>query len=320
MSKDVIKRVFKVQVIDKDESGSPKLDKNGNLKLIEKEFAVRLPTYNVINEANKLKSKTFNEAINEGHMLRDQLEDTLRQRGLWNDQRQMEYDTLRKEILDREYQLEKGGIKLSDAKKLALEMKEKRNRMIELLSSRSDLDNETCEGKAENARFNYLFAHSLVYNNDELTPYYPNGLEDYLVDMDNPIAIKGATEFFYLLTGTESLDDKLPENRFLKRFRFVDDKYRLVEKETGRLIDKEGRYVDEYGNYIEYNEDGTYYYVDINGRKLDEETGNFLIDEVAPFLDDDGNPILEEEKPKRKRRTKKTEVTETTETEVETDA
>ena len=319
---DVSKRVFSIEVIDTDENGIAKLDKSGNLVFVNKEFAVRLPSYKVMDEANKLKSKVFRESLDAGDMLRDQLEDILRQKGLWNDHRQMEYDTLRKEILDREYQLQKGGIKLSDAKQLALEMKEKRQRMVDMLSGRSDLDSQTCEGKSENARFNYLFAHSLVYNDDELTPFYPNGLEDYVVDMDNPIAIKGATEFYYLLSGTENLDDKLPENKFLKRFKFVDDKYRLVEKGSSRLVDREGRYVDEYGNYIEYNEDGTYYYVDLNGRRLDEKTGNFVVDEPAPFLDEYGNPILEdeevvaEEEPKKKttrkrRTTKKAETVET---------
>jgi hypothetical protein len=229
---------------------------------------------------------------------------------------------LRKEILDREYQLQKGGIKLNDAKSLALEMKEKRQRMVEMLSGRSDLDSQTCEGKSENARFNFLFAHSLVYNDDELTPFYPNGLEDYVVDMDNPIAVKGATEFYYLLSGTENLDDKLPENKFLKRFKFVDDKYRLVEKGSARLVDRDGRYVDEYGNYVEYNEDGTYYYVDVNGRKLDEETGNFVIDEPSPFLDEYGNPVLEEddveetvaEEPPKKKTTRKRKTTKKAET------
>ena len=314
---DVTKRVFSVQVIETNDDGTAKLNDDGTFVFTEKEFAVRLPPYKIMEEANKLKGKVFRESLNSGDMLREQLEDILRQKGLWNDQRQIEYDTLRKEILDREYQLEKGGIKLSDAKYLALEMKEKRERMVEMLSGRSDLDSQTCEGKSENARFNYLFAHSLVYNDDELTPFYPNGLEDYVVDMDNPIAIQGATEFYYLLSGTDNLDDKLPENKFLKRFNFVDDKYRLVEKGSTRLVDRLGRYVDEYGNYIEYNEDGTYYYVDVNGRKLDEETGSFVIDEPSPFLDEYGNPISEEEedvavaveKPKkkttRKRRTTK---------------
>jgi hypothetical protein len=319
---DVSKRVFSIEVIDTDEHGVPKLDSNGNLVFLEKEFAVRLPSYKVMEEANKLKSKVFRESLDSGDMLRDQLEDILRTRGLWNDQRQIEYDTLRKEILDREYQLQKGGIKLNDAKQLALEMKEKRQRMVDMLSGRSDLDSQTCEGKSENARFNYLFAHSLVYNDDELTPFYPNGLEDYVVDMDNPIAEKGATEFYYLLSGTENLDDRLPENKFLKKFKFVDAKYRLVEKGSARLVDRDGRYVDEYGNYIEYNEDGTYYYVDLNGRRLDEKTGNFVVDEPAPFLDEYGNPISEdeevvaEEEPKKKttrkrRTTKKAETVET---------
>jgi hypothetical protein len=164
-----------------------------------------------------------------------------------------------------------------------------------------------------------------VYNDDELTPFYPNGLEDYVVDMDNPIAIKGATEFYYLLSGTENLDDRLPENKFLKKFKFVDAKYRLVEKGSARLVDREGRYVDEYGNYIEYNEDGTYYYVDLNGRRLDEKTGNFVVDEPAPFLDDYGNPISDEEEvaeePKKKttRKRKTTKKAETVET-VDADA
>jgi len=319
---DALKRVFSIEVIDTDEDGTPKLDNAGNFVFVEKQFAVRLPSYKVMEEANKLKSKVFRESLDAGDMLRDQLEDILRQKGLWNDQRQIEYDTLRKEILDREYQLQKGGIKLIDAKELALQMKEKRQRMIDMLSGRSDLDSQTCEGKSENARFNFLFAHSLVYNDDELTPFYPNGLEDYVVDMDNPIAVKGATEFYYLLSGTENLDDRLPENKFLKKFKFVDAKYRLVEKGSARLVDRDGRYVDEYGNYIEYNEDGTYYYVDLNGRRLDEKTGNFVVDEPAPFLDEYGNPISEdeevvaEEEPKKKttrkrRTTKKAETVET---------
>jgi len=322
---DVAKRVFTIEVIDTDQDGAPKLDKAGNFTFVDKEFAVRLPAYKIMEEANKLKSKVFRESLDQGDMLRDQLEDILRNKGLWNDQRQMEYDTLRKEILDREYQLQKGGIKLVDAKELALEMKEKRQRMVDMLSGRSDLDSQTCEGKSENARFNFLFAHSLVYNDDELTPFYPNGLEDYVVDMDNPIAVKGATEFYYLLSGTENLDDRLPENKFLKKFKFVDAKYRLVEKGSARLVDREGRYVDEYGNYIEYNEDGTYYYVDLNGRRLDEKTGNFVVDEPAPFLDDYGNPISDEEEvaeePKKKttRKRKTTKKAETVET-VDADA
>ena len=76
----------------------------------------------------------------------------------------IEYQTLRQEVLDGEYKLQKGGIKLNQARSVALDMGDKRNDMVELLSSRTDLDSNTCEGKADAARFNYLFACCLVYD------------------------------------------------------------------------------------------------------------------------------------------------------------
>ena len=84
---DVAKRVFSIEVIDTDENGVPKLDSKNNLVFVDKEFAVRLPSYKIMDEANKLKSKVFRESLDDGDMLRDQLEDILRSKGLWTDQR-----------------------------------------------------------------------------------------------------------------------------------------------------------------------------------------------------------------------------------------
>ena len=119
-----------------------------------KEYAVRIPKIQDIKEANELRSKTFNESLSRGDLLRDQLESELRKRNLWTDDREMEYQTLRREVLDGEFRLQKGGIKLKRAKELALEMSEKRAKMVDLLSSRTDLHSNTCEGKADAARFN----------------------------------------------------------------------------------------------------------------------------------------------------------------------
>jgi hypothetical protein len=288
------------------------------------EYAVRIPKVQDIKEANELRSKTFNEALGRGDMLRDQLESELRKRELWNDNREMEYQTLRREVLDGEFKLKKGGIKLKDAKGIALDMSDNRTRMIDLLSSRTDLDSNTCEGKADAARFNFLFSSCLVY--DETGDlYFPNKLDDYLLKQDDPVAVRGATEFYYLISGSEAIDDRLPENAFLKRFNFVDDQYRLVD-DDGRLTDREGRHVDEYGNYIEWQKDGSYSLVDVKGRQVDSG-GDFDV-EHSPFLDDDDNPIdesiyeevaeaseeeleeelvaaSEEEKPKAKRKTRR---------------
>jgi len=275
-----------------------------------KDYEVRVPTVDQIKKANAFRSQTFNEALTRGDLLRDQLEGALIERKLWGDKREEKYQTLRKEILDGEYRLQKGGIKLSEARSIALDMSEKRESMVEMLSSRTDLDSNTCEGKADAARFNFLFSHCLVYGEDG-EPYFPKGLDSYLENQDDPVAIKGATEFYYLISDSDNIDNKLPENVFLKKFNFVDNKSRLIDKE-GRLIDGQGRHIDENGNYIRHNADGTTTKIDPSGRTVNDD-GEFDVDH-SPFLSESGEPIDEasfnesEEdakvKPKRKSRKK----------------
>ncbi len=298
-------------------------DERRTFEVDGKEYAVRIPKIQDIKEANELRSKTFNESLSRGDLLRDQLESELRKRNLWTDDREMEYQTLRREVLDGEFRLQKGGIKLKRAKELALEMSEKRAKMVDLLSSRTDLDSNTCEGKADAARFNYLFSCCLVYDEDD-EAYFPNKLDDYLENQEDPVALAGATEFYYLISGSDTLDDNLPENIFLKKFKFVDEKLRLVDPE-GRLVDVDGKHIDENGLYIKWQEDGTSYNVDANGRKVTDE-GKFEV-ASSPFLDDDGKPVdesqftddEEEKKPKKTRakRKKKVKVVEETEAEAE---
>jgi hypothetical protein len=279
------------------------------------DYAVRIPKVQDIKEANELRSRTFNESLQRGDLLRDQLESELRKRELWNDDREMEYQTLRREVLDGEYSLEKGGIKLSQAKRIAEDMKDKREKMISLLSSRTDLDANTAEGKADAARFNYLFSCCLVYDETD-EAYFPNKLDDYLLNQEDPVAIAGATEFYYLITGGDTLDEQLPENLFLKKFKFVDSDYRPIDK-AGRLLDNEGRHVDAEGYFVKWRKNGISVRVDANGRPVNDD-GNFDV-EHSPFLDDTGSPIDEsgyeeaeeeveeiaEEKPKPAKKRKK---------------
>ena len=293
------------------------IDEKKTFEVDGKMYAVRVPTVDEIKRANETRAKTFNEALGRGDLLRDQLEGELRKRKLWNDDREMQYQTLRKEVLDGEYRLAKGGVRLSQAKQIALEMADKRNEMVELLSSRTDLDSNTCEGRADAARFNYLFACCLVYD-ETGEPYFPNNIDDYLLNQDDAVAIAGATQFYYLMSGSESVDERLPENKFLKKFKFVDDKLRLIDKD-GRLVNEDGQHIDENGNFIKWNKDGTSSKVDQTGRGVTED-GRFDV-EHSPFLDEDDSPIDEddydikaedtedepeiEEKPKTKARRKK---------------
>lgn len=265
------------------------------------------PTVKQQQVANKLRSQTFNEALSNGDLLRDQLDAALRKKGEWNNDREREYQELRDEIVEYEHTLKKGGIKLSRAKELALEMADKRERMVDMLSSRTELDNNTCEGQADAARFNALFAECLVYE-ETREKYFPGGVDEYMAAANDAVAIKGATEFYYFLSGSESLDDSLPETQFLKKFKFVDVKNRLID-DNGKLINRDGKHISDDGKFIKWTGDGEddFIYVDSKGRSVTEE-GEYDL-EASPFLDDDGQPIvLESEKPEKpKRKTRKKE-------------
>jgi hypothetical protein len=80
-------------------------------------------------------------------------------------------------------------------------------------------------------------------------------------------------------------EEKLPENKFLKQYKFVDDKLRLVNKE-GKLVDEKGRLIDNNGRFI--NETGQF--VDKNGNLVDDK-GDYVV-EFSPFLDDNGKPVV----------------------------
>jgi len=253
-------------------------------------YAIVQPSIEVINEADKIRGEVYNKELQSGTLLREQLETELKKRDLWNNEIEQEFKLLRAEISSLEYTLSKGGIKLSDAKQIAIQIKNKRERMISIISSRTELDSKTCQGKSEAARFNHLLIKCLVYSNGE--PYFKNGMADYLMNPDDPVANTGASELFYMLSDTEHSNDRLIENKFLRRFKFANEKNQLID-EDGRLVDSEGKHVDENYNYIKWTSDTEFIYVDSEGRPIDEE-GNFAVEEEA-FLDDDGNPIVLEE-------------------------
>lgn len=238
----------------------------------------------ILFEANKVYNKTFANLLSSGGLLRKKLTQELRDQGLWDDKKQKELESLNKEIVEKEHKLHQGGMKLSDAKNLALSIKELRNKQTVLLSSYTEYDNNTIEGQADNAYFNYLVYACTVYSNDG-KPYF-DSYESFTSYRD-PVALVAASEYAKKHYGLDdnSFLSSLPENQFLKKFKFVDDGLRLINTD-GKLVDQDGNLIDELGRKID--EEGNV--VDVYGFKRDDK-GEF-IDESLPFLDDDGNPIV----------------------------
>lgn len=255
----------------------------------EKEFLVRNPSLQDQREAQKVYNQAFTDAVKSKSVVRAKLEDLLKDQGLWDDDKQIKFDTLQRELLDGEKKLAKGGFSLSQARELALRMKTVRDEIRALVSVRTSLDNHSAEGQADNARFNYLVS-ACVVDNETKQPFFAS-MEDYLNRSGEEVAILGAQHLANMIYGLDNdYEHNLPENKFLKKYKFVDSNLRLVNKD-GQFVDSEGRLVDESGRYID--KEGNF--VDRFGNIVDAD-GEYVVD-AEPFLDDEGNPVIVEEEP-----------------------
>lgn len=265
-------------------------------KIEDKEvgFTVKSPTLQDQREATKIYNQAFTEALKSKAIVRAKLDDLLIDQGLWDDSKQAKFSSLQSEILEGEKKLAKGGISLKEAKDCALHMRQIRAELRDLIGVKTNLDTHTAEGQADNARFNYLVSVCTVYT-DSNKPYF-SSYEDYNNRGSDEVAILGAQNLAGMLYGLDNdYEEKLPENKFLRQYKFVDDKLRLINKD-GKLVDSEGRLINEFGRFI--NEKGEF--VDKDNNVIDTK-GDYIV-EFKPFLDDNGNPVVvEDTKPANKK-------------------
>ncbi len=260
-------------------------------KIEDKEttFLVKMPNLQNQREGQKIYNQAFSDAVKSGSIVRAKLDDLLTEQGLWDDSKQARFLAIQKELNDSEKKLAVGGISLKEAKNIAISMKRVRDELRDLISVKTNLDTHTAEGQADNARFNYLVSCCVVYN-DNKKSYFSN-YEDYLNRSSDPVGILGAQKLASMLYGLDSdFEKKLPENKFLLDYKFINDDLRYVNN-GGKLVDEDGRLVDENGRYV--NEEGKF--VDRDGNLVDEK-GDYIVD-FSPFTDDEGKPVVLE-KPK----------------------
>ncbi len=249
----------------------------------ETEVLVVSPSAADQKEGNKVYNDAFTEALKSKAVVRARLDDLLVDQGLWDESKQQRFDTLQREILDGERKLAKGGIQLAEAKDIALEMRNNREKLRDLIAVKTNLDTHTAEGQADNAKFNYLVYACTVYADTKQKVF--TSYDNYLNRASEPVAVLAAQNLANMIYGLDNdYEAKLPENKFLKTYNFVDDKLRLINKD-GKLVDADGRLVDENG-----------YFINDKGERVDKY-GNLLTDkgdykvEFSPFLDDAGKPV-----------------------------
>jgi len=255
------KETFKVTVDDK-----------------EVELVVVSPNAQVSQDANLQYRTAFAKAVKAGVLLRDKLEEELERQGLWGPEQIAKEVDLINQRNEKLAAIEKGGIKLSLAKQLALEVHDIRSQLRELYTARTALDSNTAEGVAENAKFDYLVSACTLYSDGRR---YFKDLNDYYERSNEVATSLAASKLMQIIYGVDAdYESSLPENQFLKKFKFVDDKLRFVDKD-GNFTDRSGKRVDSEG-----------YYLDSEGKRIMPEKV-----ETVPFLDDDGNPLEVAESP-----------------------
>ena len=292
-------------------------DHDGNEVVV----VVKRPTAQCDNKSQISYNKAFREALDSGALLRQKLTDYMKEQGIWDEKKEKQYEALVEEINGMEEALKKGGIRLSDAKDIALRLKLKRDEFRDLLSEKNALDNNSAEGQADNARFVSLVS-TCIYDASGNSPKFAD-VKAYEAQADQPWASQAASELANMLYNLDpNYDKNLEENKFLKEFNFVDEELRLINDE-GHLTDADGRLINDEGRFIAYRTEkgkkekdpDQVYFVNREGEEVvlvtkdgEEEWVKLSLKERQPFLDDNDKPIAEksEEKPKPKTRRKTT--------------
>ena len=241
------------------------------------------PTAAQRNAAKKHNNKTFARLLKDNDiLLRAQIGRIAKERDLWDDDKEAKLEEVRKQIIEGEAQLSRGGktadgepFSKSDAKELALKMMDARSTFLILNSTLQEFDQYTCEAQAENAEFDYLCSVCIV--DDDEKPLF-KGIGDYRDKSDDPDIEAAAAELAKITTSyDEDWYDKLPEVSFLLKYKFVNGDYQLID-EDGNTVDESGNKVNKEGQLVnEQNE-----LINEFGDRIDEEGNNL---DFVEFVD-----------------------------------
>jgi hypothetical protein len=266
-------------------------DENDPRKILEEfQLAVVRPNSEQIKKGQNIYNETYSEALKSKAVVRAKVEQVLEEQGVWNKEKEEQVAALNKELLEGERTLYKGGIKFTDAVELAKKMQKTRLELARLSAPKNDLYSNTAEAQADNARFNYYLS-VCTRREPGGEPYFKN-LQDVYDRVNDAGAILASSRFALLQYNLDNnFQLKYPENKFLYKYKLINSRCQWLNRDgkpvsrdedgTERLIDEDGRFVDSEGRWVD------------RAGNLVNKDGE-LIGEFEPFLDDQGNNIVEE--------------------------
>jgi hypothetical protein len=272
-------------------------------------LVVKRPSSSLISQAQRVGAKAWTDCVRDGIMTKKELEKFMKQQGIWDEGKDEEQKKVVQEIADLEKRLYVSGssgkkLKASEGKKIAIDMRIKRNELRDLIAEKISLEQNTAEAISDNVRFDYLVANCTYYENGQKVY---NDMDDYKERSDDEVAFMAASALAGMMYSVDKdFEAKLPENKFLKMFHFVNEDLSLVN-DKGETVDTDGRRIDKQGYWL--NGDGKR--VDKDGNVLDEN-GNYIPD--LTYVDDNDKEIKlnsddseDDEKPTKKKKSTATE-------------
>lgn len=260
------------------------------------------PTNDVINRADRYRAKTWNQCILDGVLTKKELTKFLQDRNIWDEQKENAEREIITMLHDFEKELYLGTghdgkkLKVSEGQRIAVQMRELRLRLRELISEKISFEENTAESLSENAKFDFFVANCTFYENGQKV--YKD-VEDYNSKSSDEIAYAAANALASMMYQLDNkFEENLPENKWLKHFNLVNENLSLVDKD-GNLVDVNGRRINENGNYV--NEKGEL--IDRNGNLINPD-GTYVI---QADYEVDTQEDAEKEKPKNKKRRLQTE-------------
>lgn len=269
--------------------------RDGETKEIE--FYIQRPNNDVVKLAERYKSKVWNQCLQDGILTKKELSVIMRKRGIWDEAKDKEEETITKEIIQLEKELYHGKDgkskpKVSEGREIAIQIRRKRSELRELITERINLEENTADNLADNARFDFLVANCTFYKDG--TRVYKD-FDEYNNKSADEIAFAAANLLGKMLYNLDNNFEKsLPENKFLTKFGLVNEELSLVDpKNPDQLVDTKGKKIDENG-----------YYIDDEGNRIDRD-GNRLTPEGNYQMVDYENDLLDDEKSESKKTRKK---------------
>lgn len=254
-------------------------------------LTVKSPTAKDIDLADMIYSKKVAELIRQskngdGFLLRSELNQFLLNNNIWTEQDEKKVAGLSDQIAVNISKIKAGGIKKSEARRLAIQCLDARKEILEHYLKRQDFDDSTIEAIAETERSDYLiFLCTIIESSGEK---FWDSFEDLKNDKGTVLFTQVSNlsgEVFYGIG--KQVESYLPEVSWLKKHGFVNEDLRYVDPKTGKFVNAAGQFLDDNDN------------VD-----LLQETENLVgeIIEDSPYLDEDDEVSTEPKKRGRKTR------------------